>query len=329
MGDNLVLYDWLSFTLQDMQAEDVIDLLHLKTFDWEIRKGFYGYRWRYFNQGGISVHYDGSEDQGVLVEMSGSGCRYFETNSEFSWNTLFFVLEHLPEHHRLHFTRLDIAFDDHEGILPLDKIVEDTLSERWVSPFRWAEVQRGAGDNHGCTVYFGSPQSETRIRIYDKAAERHAEEEGHWVRVELQLRRDRAAAFIARRNQGLTDLFCGVLLNYLRFVQPSEDTNKSRWQLSEYWDKLLGAVARVRLFSAPGLEYNRDRLEGFVYGSAANAVYTAMVLDGDAFFEKITELQKRSGGLPSKYVQLLKEYLVPCHDQSLPDSAGLCTSVSE
>lgn len=319
MGENLVLYDWLSFTVQGMQPEDVMDLLHLKSYDWDIRRGFYGYRWRYYFEGGISIHYDGAEDQGVLVEMSGSGCRYFESNSEIDWNTLFFILDHLPEECKLHYTRLDIAFDDHSGILPLDQIVQDTLSENWVSSFRWSEVQQGAGDNHGCTVYFGSPKSEMRIRIYDKAAERHAEAEGHWVRVELQLRRDRASAFISRRSQGLTDLFCAVLLNYLRFVEPSEDSNKSRWPMAAYWDELLHGVVRVRIFSAPGEEYNRDRLEGYVYGMTANAVFTAMQLDGPAFFDKIKELQKRSNGLPSKYLRLLKDHFGLRRDQLQQD----------
>lgn len=306
---NLILYDWLSFTVRDMAAEDVMDLLHLKSFDCEIKSGFYGYRYRYFNGNGISIHYDGTEDQGVLLEMSGSGCRYFESNSSIDWNTLFFLLDNLPVSRQLHYTRLDIAFDDHEGLLDLGQIVEDTFARKWVSPFRWSEVQKAAGDNKGCSVYFGSPQSESRIRIYDKAAERNAENEGHWIRIELQLRRDRAAAFLARRSLGLSDLFAGVMLNYLRFVQPSEDSNKSRWPMADYWERFLGAAVKVKIFSAPGVEYNRNRLENFIYGNMANAIYTALVLDTDNFLTRLEEMQLRSGGLPEKYLHILKENL--------------------
>lgn len=305
--DNLILYDWLSFTVRDFEPEAVLDLLRLKEWNWELKPGFYGYRQRYCVPG-ISVHFDGFDNQGVLCEMSGSGCRYFESHSDYGalgWNTFFFALEHLPPSCRLRYTRLDIAFDDHEGIIPLDKLIQDTLDNHWVSSFRWAEVAIGSGDNHGKAVYFGSPQSEARIRIYDKAAERHAEGEGHWVRVELQLRRDRATRFLERRDQGLTDLFAGVLVNYLRFVSPSSDSNKSRWPMTDYWQYLIHGVSRVRIFSSPGEEYNRDRLECFVYHQVANAVWTAWRLDGYSFFSKVQELQHKSGGLPDKYAKLL------------------------
>lgn len=306
-SENIILYDWLSFTVRNMEPEDVMDLLRLKEYSWELRTGFYGYHWRYTIPG-ISIHFDGAENQGVLCEMSGSGCRYFESHSDYGelgWNTFFFVLDHLPADKSLKYTRLDIAFDDHEGLIPFDKLIQDTLANNWVSSFRWAEVQLGAGNNHGRTVYFGSPRSEARIRIYDKAAERHAEAEGHWIRIEMQLRRERAAAFLEHRDQGLTDLFAGVLVNYLRFVSPSEDSNKSRWPMTDYWEALIHGVTRVRIFSAPGEEYNRDRLEHFVYDMIANPVWTAWKLDGDKFFEKIFELQRRSGGLPDKYARLL------------------------
>lgn len=307
MGDNLILYDWLSFTVRGFHPMDVAHLLGMDFVEWQRTKGFYGYRQRLLYSG-VSIHFDGAEDQGVLLEMSGSGCRTFESVSEVGWDALFDTLEQLPDEHKLHYTRLDIAFDDHTGILPLSQLVEDTRAENWVSPFRWSQIEEGVKDNHACVLYFGSPQSETRIRIYDKAAERHAEDEGHWVRVELQLRRDRAASFISRRSMGLRDLFLAVLVNYLRFVQPSDDTNKSRWPTADYWAQLIDGVAAVSIFSAPGQEYNRDRLDSYVYGQIANPVYTAMVLDGDKFYSKIMELQRRSGGLPLKYVRLLQEW---------------------
>lgn len=308
MGDNLILYDWLSFTVRGFRAMDVAHLLGLDFVEWQSAKGFYGYRQRLYYEG-VSIHFDGMSDMGVLCEMSGSGCRTFESRSDVSWDCLFDTLDSISESNKVNITRLDIAFDDHTGILDLERLVEDTRAGYWLSPFRWSEVQLGCGDNKGCTIYFGSPQSETRIRIYDKAVERHAESEGHWVRVEMQLRRRRAASFVSKRSMGLHDLFLAVLVNYLRFVSPSDDSNKSRWPTAEYWDNLLEGVSKVSIFSAPGQAYNRDRLDGFVYNQCANAVYTALQLDGDIFFERIKEVQLRSGGLPSKYLQLLKEYL--------------------
>lgn len=303
-----LLYDWLSFTVRGFHPIDVIELLGMSGQSFQLLKGFYGYRSRYYLDG-VSIHFDGGDDMGVFVDMSGSGCRTFEDLSPLSFEALFDRLCSLSDNHKLHFTRLDVAFDDHSGSLPLDRLIDDTKIGNWVSPFRWAKIEIGVGENAGRSIYFGSPQSDLRLRIYDKAAERHTV--GHWVRVEMQLRRDRAAEFIFRRSQGLSNLFLGVLYNYLRFVVPSDDSNKSRWPVVDYWNTFINGVSRVRLFSSVGREYNRDRLEAYVYGISANAIYTSILLDGNDFFDKLLEMQRRSGGLPDKYLSLLRQYLSP------------------
>ena len=76
--ENIVLYDWLSFTSKVHTPEDLISALGLSQCPWQEIKGAHGYRDRkYFSC--ISIHYNGREDMGVWVEMSGQGCRTFET----------------------------------------------------------------------------------------------------------------------------------------------------------------------------------------------------------------------------------------------------------
>ena len=58
------------------------------------------------------------------------------------------------------------------------------------------------------TVYFGSAKSEVRFRIYDKAQERGGLGY-HWVRFEMQLRRERAFNFLVSELV-LGERFCGV-----------------------------------------------------------------------------------------------------------------------
>lgn len=147
-------------------------------------KGAHGYRDRkYFSC--ISVHYNGREDMGVWVEMSGQGCRTFESLSAKSWDDLFGWIAI----QQLKITRLDVAFDDHTGILDIDEVVEDTRRKHYVSRSDYWETVLSS---KGSTVQIGSPQSKVLVRIYDKAAERHCEPGTHWVRVEMQLRDDRA-----------------------------------------------------------------------------------------------------------------------------------------
>ena len=119
--ENIVLYDWLSFTSKNHTPEQLIEALGLTHCPWQDTKGAHGYRDRkYFSC--ISVHYNGREDMGVWVELSGQGCRTFESLSAKSWDDLFQWITV----QQLKITRLDVAFDDHTGVLDIDQIVEDT-----------------------------------------------------------------------------------------------------------------------------------------------------------------------------------------------------------
>lgn len=125
---DIVLYDWLSFTSKTHTPEDLIAALGLSSCPWQEIKGAHGYRDRkYFSC--ISIHYNGREDMGVWVEMSGQGCRTFETLSRVGWDALFSFIDT----NHLKITRLDVAFDDHSGILNIRDIVEDTQEGNFVS----------------------------------------------------------------------------------------------------------------------------------------------------------------------------------------------------
>lgn len=70
--ENLVLYDWVSITSKIHTPEQIISLIGMDSVTWETIKGAHGYRDRlYWNC--ISIHFNGSPDQGVWLEMSGQG----------------------------------------------------------------------------------------------------------------------------------------------------------------------------------------------------------------------------------------------------------------
>ncbi len=55
---NIVLYDWLSFTSKKHTPEELISAMGLSSCPWQEIKGAHGYRDRkYFSS--ISVHYNG------------------------------------------------------------------------------------------------------------------------------------------------------------------------------------------------------------------------------------------------------------------------------
>ena len=126
LEENLILYDWLSFTAPSWSDPYLfVKLLGLENCSWETIKGARGYQDRlYFNS--ISIHYNGRPDMGIWCEMSGQGCRTFETLSTLpnKWEALFPLLF---EYH-LNITRLDVAYDDHVGILDIDQIALDIMA---------------------------------------------------------------------------------------------------------------------------------------------------------------------------------------------------------
>lgn len=298
--DNLVLYDALTFSSKLHSTQDIIELLGLTSCPWETIKGYYGYRDRlYFNC--ISIHFNGSDDMGICVEMTGQGCRAFEEYGTGDYENLFDLL--LYHDKQMNLTRLDVAFDDHSGILDIYRLAEDTRKQCFVSRFVDWKIEEG---NKGITVNHGSNKSEIFLRIYDKAAERHLDDGSHWIRVELQLRRDRALSFIKSAGS-IGDRFCGVLLNYVRYVEEDEfDTNKWRWCLLPYWSDLVGTVACISLYVKPGTDYNIDRLEHFVFRQAGNAIDTYIQIKGEDAFKQ--NLQKRGTMKNPKYERLKNQY---------------------
>ena len=88
MSDNYIIYDWITFTSKIHSQLSIVEFLGLQDLKFENLKGFYGYRDRlYFD--GISIHYNGREDMGICVEMSGKGCRAWEKYGNSDYDGLF------------------------------------------------------------------------------------------------------------------------------------------------------------------------------------------------------------------------------------------------
>lgn len=312
MDSNLFLVDWLSFRCDYMSYEDMIEYLGLHSAQWSHSVGFYGYRFRKWCSG-ISVHYGNPDVEGVLVEISGTGCRALEIFSEklrcspegevvVDWMSIF---SDILNNKGFHVTRLDVAFDDKTGCIPLPQLYNDIMAGNFVSRFKSSSIQLVSHPgNVGQTIYLGSSQSEVRFRIYDKAFERGLTsvsndasisssvapaDASHWVRFEMQLRRERALSFIAQlveNDYDISSLFSAVVNNYFRIVVPdASDSNKRRWAVAEYWSQLIDNFMRVSLWMNKDLEYNKSACEKYVYKMAGNSIYALIELEGlDNFY---------------------------------------------
>ena len=290
--NNVFLIDWITFVAHGDTVDYLKWLLGLDDhkIPWETSVKFRnGYPVQtYWN--GITISYGADDekyysdpskarhDMGICVNLSGTGCRAFETYGHGDWFRLFSYLfrdtgclasEHC-QFKSYNITRLDLAYDDHIGLLSMAQLEHDTRERNYVSRAKYSEII--CSDIQGMTIQVGSDKSDVKIRIYDKASERGFKDR-HWIRVEMQLRQERSLEAVRQlldtRHLGLCA--SGILRNYLTYRVDSLDTHKSRWPIAPYWDKVLMDMEKLSLWVAPGETYNFAKTEHWLvkqYGQA-------------------------------------------------------------
>ena len=323
MATNKILFDWFALTTSNAEPQQIIEMLGMENLPFMEVPGAKGWRKRlYFS--GVSIHHEG-HDGLIWLEMSGQGCRTFESLGHGDYNVLFdFVLGNPGD---CNITRLDVAYDDYQGLLDLDKITYDTLHGNFITKMRKWNVDISSD---GTCVTHGTKRGSVLVRIYDKAAERNKSEEiPHWVRCELMLRRERAFEFIkllrpseeyswnekankytpVREAEKVDTLYFLVLNHYLRYIERSDsDTNKWRAPLASHWYSFCTSVTKdsKSLYVKPGMEYNALNLSHYVSDRNAGPIYTYIKLFGINDLVDRVE-QKAPNNLNPKYKMLLAE----------------------
>ena len=308
--ENSILYDWLTVSFATVDYRDLISVIGLVGVGWsESQTGSrlkYGHRLVF---DGCSIHYteehDRKHNQGCCLEMSGQGCRDFETFGSGDWSALFEFVALAGGK----ITRLDVAYDDFTGVLPLRKMYDQ--ADRYEFTTRKQKLlltkssEDAVPDHAGLSVCHGSKNSEVYIRVYDKRAERHAwEEVEHWIRFEVQLRDSSAAGFVIARGS-IGEKFRGIVTQYLNYRDPVvDDSNKSRWPLSSWWSDFLEAAAALSVHTKHETEYNKDRLDCHVYDRNHNSIKTEILSDGLPAF--LTKIFGHTEDMPQKYEKVLQ-----------------------
>lgn len=184
------------------------------------------------------------------------------------------------------FTRIDIAFDDFEGILDLDEMYEKLRQGHAQTRFRRLTRTEGStigqAEKMGYTVNVGSRKSQSFIRIYDKLLERRAKKcdvpagVTHWIRVEMETKGEKAnaigkilgmAAEVGQVTAGAE--VSSLLYGLLDFKDENlDDSNKSRWDTSEWWLQFVGKNAK-RTLTLPKTEHTMDRSKKWINNTVA------------------------------------------------------------
>ena len=262
-SENRSLIDWASFTFKLNDPRDIAGIIGLDpSLFSEFPFGFSGYR-KSLKLGNISIYFDGREDMGCHVEMTGQGCRLYEGHfSETPWQELFQAIFAA----NAKFTRLDIAIDNVDGALTLDKIwnaiqLHDNSVRTQFG--EWRKIMKGSFEKgkqiNGNTIYLGSSKSHIQFRVYDKAQESGVE--GHWIRFELQLRDKRAheAARLFASGESIGALATGIINTYFAIIN-DDDSNKSRCSLQSWWSEWLQSTEKIRLSTEQAIKLVSDTM---------------------------------------------------------------------
>lgn len=328
--ENRIIFDWVSFTTRRHSVVELVELLKLTDCPFETVSGSKGFRWRQYYSG-ISIHYNENELQHsgdfIWLEMSGQGCRSFESFGSGDYEGLFELVRSDPQN--IHLTRLDIAFDDMTGVFDINTVCDETRAEHFVSR---TSTYQAIYSNAGNASYFGSKKSNVFIRIYDKASERGYDgEKFHWVRCELQVKDVNARGFVEKlAYTDLRDLYLGVLKNYLSFRVPTDDSNKRRWPEAEWWSEFLDDAVRTSVWSKPGVDYNLSACERYVMTQSIGSIKTLIEIFGkEEFLEMI---RKAPAPKNPKYKQLIAQTFAEMKlrsDESIADRFIELTSDNE
>jgi len=293
--------DWFSCTfLVEQEPIEVIRILGLKPEQFkQMKSGGSGYRkgW-FFNQ--IKVLYDGNENMGVHVDMSGEGCRTFEKYSNLTWLDLFirFNVHYVA---MVNVTRIDIAVDDFKGYFKIPNLIKYVKRGHVTSKFKMARGISNfvitTGEEIGYTLYFGRPSSDVQIRFYEKNIEQEMkgnvvpESAEVWNRTEIQARNDRAdmiVRILSNDINKLGDVVTGILKNYINFRRAgyvsgkkTGDTNRSRWDSAKFWLDFLGDVDKLPLTLKPSEVTIEKKYDWFDYGVKKTWAMLCMAFPND------------------------------------------------
>lgn len=161
-----------------------------------------------------------------------------------------------------HLTRLDCALDDRQPLVPLAHVAQAAEVGQCISRADRVQLIRSfslhRGTSSGETIYFGSPQSQTLLRVYDKrlelTAKKHPHAEEYGIRWELEFKQDRAQlcgqALIGLKESDWKGFLIGLLRSYVDFrdtTRDAEDEERARAPRLPWYESFTRGFMTARL----------------------------------------------------------------------------------
>jgi DNA relaxase NicK len=289
--------DWLAFTLPDSSPQESSPILES---EWTKDKGgFSGYprSWSWREGRGVGRLGTGAfrNPREVHINLSGGMV------STWASDKLRRVLKWIKEKQG-HVTRIDCALDDRSMLIPLATIRDAVQKGQCVTRAKSMQlIESGLiheSAKTGETLYFGSPRSQTLLRIYDKRAELQAkgrdDGDAYGIRWELQLKQERAQVcgqvLSHLEESDWLEFMIGVLRSYVDFRETSRDEpddDRYRSPLLGWWAGLTDGFRKGRLVVEKD-EQSLPKVKRWITHSVAPmlAVICAHHPDGQAWLEQ-------------------------------------------
>lgn len=232
-------------------------------------------------------------------------------------------------------TRLDIAYDDFQGLLDFNVIIDKLTKGHYVSSKKSYNIVRGAdakGRQKSLTIYVGSARSSGSkgnhyLRMYDKYAQsiekkvvlpNDIKEAGIWQRYEISYSKAKANEIAEKIAEGETVdyLYKTTLRNIIEFLSPRKTSqgknyeNKAEWYRSAFWERFLEFDEKMKFESHESraeLSALLEWLQVSVMPNLKNAMRIAEEHDID-FHELIDRFIIRDNEFSKKQERLYKSY---------------------
>ena len=288
--------DWLAFTLPDVSAQEV-----MRQIGGEWTKGKAGFR-------GYPLSWILTDtSRGVGMLGTGAPRQPREVHADLSagivspWDLsrVRNILQWI-KHHEGHVTRIDCALDDRQAVVPLQLVTQSAEMGQCISRADRVQMIRSfslhKGTASGETIYFGSPQSQTLLRVYDKRLELLAKKrpgaEDYGIRWELEFKQDRAQlcgqSLIGLEEQDWKGFLIGLLRSYVDFrdtTRDAEDEERARAPRLPWYESLTRGFMTARL-TIPQEEPEEERVKAWITRSVAPMLAALCALpNGQAWVE--------------------------------------------
>lgn len=325
-----MLFDYVRIRFPTTDVQQVVEnILQLKlSYFLHEDYGFYSYS-EHYALGDIFVLCSHELDKGVLVELKGRGCRQFESYllaQQRSWYEFF--MDVLVAGGVM--KRLDLAINDHAGMLDIPELTEKCRNEECVSVFRsFKSYASGELVKHeeqdkagmGYTLYIGSLKSEVYFCVYEKSYEQYIklgipiEEAPIKNRFEIRLKNERA--YYAVRDlltyYDAERTAFSIINRYVRFVDKEADKKRSDWKLSVRWAWFIGENREPLKLTTKPEPYTLDRTLRWIQRQVDPTLKMLETITAKTGIDYLKEIRK-STKLTEKHYKIIEQQTTSTED---------------